>query len=81
VAAATSGTSVAMQLNNQRMQDLANTSSAANTQIGLLKGALDALTGKAITMDQAEIAVTQAVQAATTATQGQTGRCWTPTGS
>jgi DNA repair exonuclease SbcCD ATPase subunit len=62
LAAATNGTSIAVETNNQRLQGLANAASAANTQINLLKGALDALTGKAVTMDQAEIAVTQAVR-------------------
>jgi hypothetical protein len=70
---AINGSLTPAQVNAQRLQAIANTASAASSQITLLKGALDALTGKAVTMDEAQIAVTQAVQAATTAVQGQTG--------
>jgi hypothetical protein len=57
----------------QALQALSNQASAANTQISLLKGALDELTGKSTTSAQAQIGFTQAVVAATTATQGHTG--------
>jgi hypothetical protein len=67
---AINGSLTPAQVNAQRLQAIANTASAASSQITLLKGALDALTGKAVTMDEAQIAVTQAVQAATTAVQG-----------
>jgi hypothetical protein len=73
LALAVSAASTSEQTNADRLQGIANTASAANTQISLLKGALDALTGANMTADQAQIAVTQAINVATQATQGQTG--------
>jgi len=71
--AAMDGAADAAQANATRLQGLSNTASAANTQINLLKGALDALTGKAVSMGDAEVAVTTAVINASTALKGKTG--------
>lgn len=73
LAAAMGGSSTATNDNSIRLQGLASDASAASSQIDLLKSALDSLTGKAVTMDQAQIAVTQAVQAATAAVKDHTG--------
>jgi hypothetical protein len=62
------------------LQTTADAASAANTQINLLKGSLDALTGKTVTMDEAEVAVTNATIAATTALQGKSGALVDATG-
>lgn len=67
------GGATAAQNDKEALQGIADKAGAANTQIALLKGSLDALTGAAVTADQAQIQITQAVAAATTATQGQTG--------
>jgi hypothetical protein len=73
LAAAIGGSSDATELNKQRLQDLANAAGAADSQINLLKGALDALTGKAVTLDQAQIAVTNAITSASTALKNMKG--------
>lgn len=72
IKAATEGASSAQEANAATLQGITDKASAASTQISLLKGALDALTGKTITADQAEIAVTQSVDAVTQAIKGKT---------
>jgi hypothetical protein len=66
LAAAIGGSADAAQRNAERLQGLANTAGAANSQINLLKGALDALTGKAVSLGDAQVAVTNATNAART---------------
>jgi hypothetical protein len=71
LAAAIGGSADAAQRNAERLQGLANTAGAANSQINLLKGALDALTGKAVSLGDAQVAVTNATNAALQAMEGQ----------
>lgn len=65
------GTSVAIEENKQRLQGLANVTSAANTAVNLLKEGLDALSGKAVSLGDAQVAVTQATANAVAALDGQ----------
>jgi hypothetical protein len=68
---AIAGSSNAAQDNATRLQGLANAASAGNTAISLLKGALDALTGTAVSLGDAQVAVTQATETALHALDGQ----------
>jgi len=70
---ATNGASTAAQQNATRLQGIATASSNASSQINLLAGALNALTGKQVSETQAQIAVTQAVNNAITSVKGLHG--------
>jgi hypothetical protein len=71
LAAALAGSGAAADDNATRLQALSNVAGAANAEINLLKNSLDALTGKAVSLGDAQVAVTNATEAAKTALEGQ----------
>jgi hypothetical protein len=80
LAAVLAGSADAEEINARRLQAIANGAGAANSEINLLKGALDALSGKTVSMGEAEVAVTNALVAAKTALKDKTGALVDDTG-